>query len=63
MYICSHGIQKSIKNLDNNKYYYVKSDKLNNFSIPNKPFVLVTGDADTTIPHDFQDKSNNQLKN
>lgn len=55
IYVSSHGIKKSCKSIEN--CYYVKSDQLNDFKIPNKPFILVTGDEDTTIPDDFLEKS------
>jgi len=60
-YVCSHGIMKSVHKLDN-LYHYIKSDKLNEFIIPNEKFILVTGNEDTTIPDDFKEKSNEILK-
>jgi hypothetical protein len=60
-YVCSHGIMKASKKI--NGVFYVKSDHINNFSIPNYPFVLVTGNEDTTMPDDFNDKANEILNN
>jgi len=59
MFVNSHGIIKALKNIPN--VYYVKSDQLNTFNIPNNNFILVTGNEDTTIPDDFQEKSNDIL--
>lgn len=53
LYVSSHGIKKSC----NNNKIYVKSDQLDSFIIPRTPFILVTGDEDTTIPDDFKNKS------
>ena len=58
-YISSHGIIKSCNKLKN--IYYIKSDELNNFIIPNTNFVLVTGNEDTTIPNDISIKANEIL--
>jgi len=59
IYVSSHGIKKSCNAINNCKY--VKSDQLNNFVIPESPFILVTGDEDTTLPDDLIQKSNEIL--
>jgi len=59
-YVNSHGIIKALKNIPN--VYYVKADKLESFNIPNENFILVTGNEDTTIPDDFNDKFNRILE-
>ena len=59
IYVSSHGIKKSCESIDN--CIYIKSDHLNNFNIPESPFILVTGDEDTTLPDDLKAKANNIL--
>jgi len=59
IFVNSHGIIKALKNIQN--VYYVKSDQLNEFNIPQHKFILVTGNEDTTIPDDFSEKSNKIL--
>jgi len=58
-YVSSHGIIKASKSIKG--VHYVKSDHLGIFEIPSEKFVLVTGDEDTTIPDDFQEKANEIL--
>jgi hypothetical protein len=59
LYINSYGIIKSLKNIPN--IYYIKADQLNRFTIPDKKFIIVTGNEDTTIPDDNLEKSNEIL--
>jgi hypothetical protein len=59
IYVSSHGIKKSCNSIEN--CIYIKSDSLNDFIIPDKPFILVTGDEDATIPDDFDKKTNEIL--
>ena len=59
IYVSSHGIKKSCNTI--NKCIYIKSDQLNSFVIPEIPFILVTGDEDTTLPDDLIQKSNEIL--
>jgi len=59
VYVSSHGIKKTCNSIEN--CLYVKSDSLNDFVIPDIPFVLVTGDEDTTIPDDFDKKTDEIL--
>jgi hypothetical protein len=58
-YVSSHGIKKACANIDN--CTYIKSDHLHSFNIPETPFILVTGDEDTTIPDDSREKANSIL--
>ena len=55
IFVSSHGLLKSCQKLKN--VYYVKSDHLNDFKIPDHHFILVTGNEDTTIPTDLLEKS------
>ena len=59
IYVSSHGIKKSCSSITN--CIYIKNDLLINFKIPDKPFILVTGDEDKTTPDDFIDKANEIL--
>jgi hypothetical protein len=59
IYVSSHGIKKMCNSI--NKCNYVKSDQINTFTLPNSPFILVTGDEDTTMPDDNKEKSNEIL--
>ena len=54
IYISSYGIKKSCSNITN--CLYINTDLLNNFEIPDTPFILVTGNSINTIPDDFKDK-------
>jgi len=54
-FVSSHGIMKGSKEIKG--VYYVKSDHLDSFTIPNEPFVLVTGDEDTTMIEDIKEKA------
>lgn len=54
-YVSTFGIKKMCMQMEN--CIYVKTDKLGDFVIPDKKFVLVTGYEDTTIPDDFPQKA------
>ena len=55
IYVCSRGIVKASKKIKG--VYYVKTDELPSFVIPNDRFVLVSGNEDTTLPDDIPDKT------
>lgn len=59
IYVSSHGIMKGVNKIKN--IYYLKSDQLESFNIPEHRFILVTGNEDTTIPDDFSKKSDEIL--
>ena len=58
-YISVYGILLGCKGIEN--LYYVQNDSVNSFSIPNKPFVLVTHHGDSSIPNSCLDKANEIL--
>ena len=60
-YINSHGIVKAFKDNKISNIYYIKTNELNSFNIPNDNFILVTNNDDSTIPDDFREKSNEIL--
>jgi len=53
--VSSYGIMKASKKIEG--VYYVKSDHIDSFTIPNEPFVLVTGNEDTTMIEDTKEKA------
>jgi hypothetical protein len=45
--VSSRGIRKAFK--DFNNVFYIRNHELHSFNIPTTPFILITGDSDTTV--------------
>ena len=58
-YLTTYNIKEACENMEG--VIYVDVNFLNDFKIPTKPFVLVTGASDYTIPDTFMDKANEIL--
>ena len=54
-YIATHGIKKSCETIKN--VYYVNSNELDNFVVPDSKFVLVTGNSINDVPYHFKEET------
>ena len=60
-YIDIYGIQQLCDKLEN--IYYVKTELINDFTVPSNKFILVSGTSDATVPDDInKDKFNSIIK-